>query len=267
MVKNLVDEVITVGTDEMCAAIKDIFEDTRSIAEPAGALALAGLKHYVEREGAQGQDLLAIVSGANTNFDRLRYISERTEIGEQREAVISVTIPEKPGSFRAFCNALGRRNITEFNYRYADAGSAQVFVGLSVVPGGTDLAELMIKLQQKGYEAKDLTDNEVAKLHIRYMVGGHAPGGLDSERVYRVEFPERPGAMAKFLSGLGQRWNISMFHYRNHGAAYGRILVGVQVPASEKRDFTRVLEEIDYRYWDETDNLAYQLYLGQREQG
>ncbi len=266
VVKNLVDEVITVGTDEMCAAIKDIFEDTRSIAEPAGALALAGLKHYVEREGAQGQDLLAIVSGANTNFDRLRYISERTEIGEQREAVISVTIPEKPGSFRAFCNALGRRNITEFNYRYADAGSAQVFVGLSVVPGGKDLAELMIKLQQKGYEAKDLTDNEVAKLHIRYMVGGHAPGGLDSERVYRVEFPERPGAMAKFLSGLGQRWNISMFHYRNHGAAYGRILVGVQVPASEKRDFTRVLEEIDYRYWDETDNLAYQLYLGQREQ-
>ncbi|MBT3410468.1 MAG: threonine ammonia-lyase, biosynthetic [Halieaceae bacterium] len=266
VVKNLVDEVITVGTDEMCAAIKDIFEDTRSIAEPAGALALAGLKHYVEREGAQGQDLLAIVSGANTNFDRLRYISERTEIGEQREAVISVTIPEKPGSFLAFCNALGRRNITEFNYRYADAGSAQVFVGLSVVPGGTDLAELMIKLQQKGYEAKDLTDNEVAKLHIRYMVGGHAPGGLDSERVYRVEFPERPGAMAKFLSGLGQRWNISMFHYRNHGAAYGRILVGVQVPASEKRDFTRVLEEIDYRYWDETDNLAYQLYLGQREQ-
>ncbi|MDG1389639.1 MAG: threonine ammonia-lyase, biosynthetic [Halioglobus sp.] len=266
VVKNLVDEVITVGTDEMCAAIKDIFEDTRSIAEPAGALALAGLKHYVEREGAQGQDLLAIVSGANTNFDRLRYISERTEIGEQREAVISVTIPEKPGSFRAFCNALGRRNITEFNYRYADAGSAQVFVGLSVVPGGTDLAELMIKLQQKGYEAKDLTNNEVAKLHIRYMVGGHAPGGLDSERVYRVEFPERPGAMAKFLSGLGQRWNISMFHYRNHGAAYGRILVGVQVPASEKRDFTRVLEEIDYRYWDETDNLAYQLYLGQREQ-
>jgi threonine dehydratase len=265
VVKNLVDEVITVGTDEMCAAIKDIFEDTRSIAEPAGALALAGLKHYVEREGAQGQDLLAIVSGANTNFDRLRYISERTEIGEH-EAVISVTIPEKPGSFLAFCNALGRRNITEFNYRYADAGSAQVFVGLSVVPGGTDLAELMIKLQQKGYEAKDLTDNEVAKLHIRYMVGGHAPGGLDSERVYRVEFPERPGAMAKFLSGLGQRWNISMFHYRNHGAAYGRILVGVQVPASEKRDFTRVLEEIDYRYWDETDNLAYQLYLGQREQ-
>ncbi len=266
VIRGLVDEVITVGTDEMCAAIKDIFEDTRSIAEPAGALALAGLKHYVEREGVQGQDLLAIVSGANTNFDRLRYISERTEIGEQREAVISVTIPEKPGSFRTFCNALGRRNITEFNYRYADAGSAQVFVGLSVVPGGADLAELMTKLEQKGYEAKDLTDNEVAKLHIRYMVGGHAPGGLNDERVYRVEFPERPGAMAKFLSGLGQRWNISMFHYRNHGAAYGRILVGIQVPPAEKREFSRVLEEIDYRFWDETDNLAYQLYLGQRRE-
>ncbi|MEP4148968.1 MAG: threonine ammonia-lyase, biosynthetic [Halioglobus sp.] len=265
VIKGLVDEVITVGTDEMCAAIKDIFEDTRSIAEPAGALALAGLKQYAEREGVQDQDLLAIVSGANTNFDRLRYISERTEIGEQREAVISVTIPEKPGSFRAFCNALGRRNITEFNYRYADSGSAQVFVGLSVVPGGQDLAELMNKLQQKGYVAQDLTDNEVAKLHVRYMVGGHAPGGLDGERVYRVEFPERPGAMAKFLSGLGQRWNISMFHYRNHGAAYGRILVGIQVPASEKRDFTSVLEKIDYRFWDETDNLAYQLYLGQRD--
>lgn len=265
VIKGLVDEVITVGTDEMCAAIKDIFEDTRSIAEPAGALALAGLKHYAEREGVQDQDLLAIVSGANTNFDRLRYISERTEIGEQREAVISVTIPEKPGSFRAFCNALGRRNITEFNYRYADSGSAQVFVGLSVIPGGQDLAELMNKLQLKGYVPQDLTDNEVAKLHVRYMVGGHAPGGLDGERVYRVEFPERPGAMAKFLSGLGQRWNISMFHYRNHGAAYGRILVGIQVPASEKRDFTSVLEKIDYRFWDETDNLAYQLYLGQRD--
>ncbi|MEP5568225.1 MAG: threonine ammonia-lyase, biosynthetic [Halioglobus sp.] len=265
VIRGLVDEVITVGTDEMCAAIKDIFEDTRSIAEPAGALALAGLKHYVEREEIQGQDLLAIVSGANTNFDRLRYISERTEIGEQREAVISVTIPEKPGSFRSFCNALGRRNITEFNYRYAGPGSAQVFVGLSVIPGGQDLAELISKLEQKGYSAEDLTDNEVAKLHIRYMVGGHAPGELDNERVYRVEFPERPGAMAKFLSGLGQRWNISMFHYRNHGAAYGRILVGIQVPLSEKREFTRVLEEIDYRFWDETDNQAYQLYLGQRE--
>lgn len=264
VIRELVDEVITVSTDEMCAAIKDIFEDTRSIAEPAGALALAGLKLYVEREGARDRDLLAIVSGANTNFDRLRYISERTEIGEQREAVISVTIPEQQGSFRVFCSALGRRNITEFNYRYADTGSAQVFVGLSVVPGGEDLASLLRLLRAKGYEAQDLTDNEVAKLHVRYMVGGHAPAGLDNERVYRVEFPERPGALAKFLSGLGQSWNISMFHYRNHGAAYGRILAGVQVPAGEKRAFKQVLEEIGYRYWDETDNLAYDLYLGQR---
>ena len=264
VIRELVDEVITVSTDEMCAAIKDIFEDTRSIAEPAGALALAGLKLYVEREGAQNKDLLAIVSGANTNFDRLRYISERTEIGEQREAVISVTIPEKPGSFRVFCSALGRRNITEFNYRYADKGSAQVFVGLSVVPGGEDLASLLQVLREKGYEAQDLTDNEVAKLHVRYMVGGHAPVGLDNERVYRVEFPERPGALARFLSGLGQNWNISMFHYRNHGAAYGRILAGVQVPSGEKRAFKQVLEEIGYRHWDETDNLAYHLYLGQR---
>jgi threonine dehydratase len=264
VIRHTVDEVITVSTDEMCAAIKDIFEDTRSIAEPAGALALAGLKKYVERTGVKGQDLLAIVSGANTNFDRLRYISERTEIGEQREAVVSVTIPEQPGSFRKFCGVLGRRNITEFNYRHADAGSAQVFVGLSVVPGGEDLAELIADLQQRGYTAEDMTDNEVAKLHIRHMVGGRAPQGIENERVYRVEFPERPGALLKFLSGLGQRWNISMFHYRNHGAAYGRILVGVQVNKSERRAFEQVLDQINYRYWEETENRAYQLYLSQR---
>jgi threonine dehydratase len=265
VIRHSVDEVITASTDEMCAAIKDIFEDTRIIAEPAGALALAGLKKYVERTGHSGQNLLAIVSGANTNFDRLRYISERTEIGEHREAVISVTIPEEPGSFRKFCSVLGRRNITEFNYRYADAGSAQVFVGLSVVPGGEDLAELLSDLEGRGYTAEDMTDNEVAKLHIRYMVGGHAPGSVESERVYRVEFPERPGALLKFLSGLGQRWNISMFHYRNHGAAYGRILVGVQVPLAERRQFEQVLQTINYRYWDETENRAYRLYLGRRE--
>ncbi|MFV8819094.1 threonine ammonia-lyase, biosynthetic [Haliea sp. E17] len=264
VIRETVDEVITASTDEMCAAIKDIFEDTRSIAEPAGALALAGLKTYVEREGVSGQDLLAIVSGANTNFDRLRYISERTEIGEQREAVLSVTIPEKRGSFRSFCGALGRRNITEFNYRYADPGSAQVFVGLSVVPGGKDLAGLLEHLAEKGYEAVNLSDNEVAKLHVRYMVGGHAPTSLEHERVYRVEFPERPGTLAKFLAGLGQRWNISMFHYRNHGSAFGRILIGVQVAPAERREFEAVLDTIGYRNWDESDNLAYQLYLGRR---
>ena len=264
VIRDTVDEVITITTDEMCAAIKDIFEDTRSIAEPAGALALAGLKSYVERTGASGQELLAIVSGANTNFDRLRYISERTEIGEHREAVVSVTIPERPGSFHAFCSALGRRNITEFNYRYADAGSAQVFVGLSVVPGGEDLAALLADLGERGYVTEDMTDNEVAKLHIRYMVGGHAPAVIDDERVYRVEFPERPGALLRFLSGLGERWNISMFHYRNHGAAYGRILLGVQVPQGERRAFEETLSGLNFRYWDESDNRAYQLYLGQR---
>jgi threonine dehydratase len=266
IIRKTVSEVITVSTDEMCAAIKDIFEDTRSIAEPAGALALAGLKKYVQRTGVQGLDLLAIVSGANTNFDRLRYISERTEIGEQREAVISVTVPERPGSFRQFCSVLGRRNITEFNYRYADAKSAQVFVGLSVVPGGEDLSGLLKDLRQRGYTTEDMTDNEVAKLHIRHMVGGHAPHQLRDERVYRVEFPERPGALLKFLAGLGQRWNISMFHYRNHGAAYGRIFVGIQVPKAERRQFEQVLERINFPYSEETDNRAYQLYLGSRSQ-
>ncbi|WP_347136766.1 threonine ammonia-lyase, biosynthetic [Parahaliea mediterranea] len=261
VIRDTVDEVITASTDEMCAAIKDIFEDTRGIAEPAGALALAGMKKYVEREGLSGRQLLAIVSGANTNFDRLRYISERTEIGEQREAVISVTIPERPGSFRAFCGALGRRNITEFNYRYTDPERALVFVGLSITPGG-DFPELLAELRDSGYECEDLTDNEMAKLHIRYMVGGRAPAEVGDETVFRVEFPERPGALLKFLSGLGQKWNISMFHYRNHGAAYGRILVGVQVPRGERGQFREVLDRVGYRYWEETDNVAYRLYLG-----
>ena len=262
IIRQTVDEVITVSTDEMCAAIKDIFEDTRSIAEPAGALALAGLKKYVHQTGVQGQALLAIVSGANTNFDRLRYISERTEIGEQREAIISVTVPERPGSFKKFCSALGRRSITEFNYRYADASAAQVFVGLSIVPGGDDLATLLVDLEARGYTAEDMTDNEVAKLHIRHMVGGQASAQLQDERVYRVEFPERPGALLKFLSGLGSRWNISMFHYRNHGAAYGRIFIGVQVPKSERKQFERVLDRVNFKYSEETSNRAYQLYLG-----
>ena len=264
IIKETVDEVITASTDEMCAAIKDIFEDTRSIAEPAGALALAGMKKYVERTGVSDQSLMAVVSGANTNFDRLRYISERTEIGEHREAVISVTVPEQPGSFKTFCSLLGRRSITEFNYRYADKDSAQVFVGLSVIPGGGDLEELLKSLADRGYQAEDLTHNEMAKLHIRHMVGGHAPGSIDDERVYRFEFPERPGALLKFLNGLGQRWNISLFHYRNHGAAFGRILVGLQVPRGERKPLEAALDKINYRHWDETDNRAYQLYLGGR---
>jgi threonine dehydratase len=263
VIRDTVDEVITASTDEMCAAIKDVFEDTRCIAEPAGALALAGLKKYIEREGVRDQQLLAVLSGANTNFDRLRYISERTEIGEHREAVISVTIPERPGAFRAFCSALGRRNITEFNYRYAGSSEARVFVGLTIHPGGDDLAEVLAVLRKRGYHCEDLTANETAKLHVRYMVGGRAPGEIDAESVYRVEFPERPGALLKFLSGLGQRWNITLFHYRNHGAAFGRILVGMQVPKGERRAVLQRLEEIGYRHWEESDNRAYQLYLGQ----
>jgi threonine dehydratase len=262
IIRDTVDEVITATTDEMCAAIKDIFEDTRGIAEPAGALALAGLKKYVEREQVRDQQLLAVLSGANTNFDRLRYISERTEIGEQREAVISVTIPEKPGAFREFCGALGRRNITEFNYRYSSERLARVFAGVTVEPGGVDLRDLLGQLADHGYDCEDLTDNEMAKLHVRYMVGGPAIPGVGTERVYRVEFPERPGALLKFLSGLGQRWNISMFHYRNHGAAFGRILVGMQVGNKERAAVRRQLEKIGYRFWDETDNEAYRLYLG-----
>jgi threonine dehydratase len=261
IIRETVDEVITATTDEMCAAIKDIFEDTRSIAEPAGALALAGLKKYVEKSGVEGKTLLAIASGANTNFDRLRYISERTEIGEKRELVLSVTIPERPGSFKAFCSALGKRNITEFNYRYADDRQAHIFVGLQMAEGSESRDTVIAGLEKKGYQVVDLTDNEMAKLHVRHMVGGPSPVSVDNEEVYRFEVPERPGALLNFLSHLGHDWNISMFHYRNHGAAYGRCLVGLQVHKGEKRKLEQVLKEIDYRYWRETDNPAYQLYL------
>lgn len=231
VIRQTVDEVITVSTDEMCAAIKDIFDDTRSIAEPAGALALAGLKKYIEREGVRGQTLVAIDSGANTNFDRLRHISERTEIGEKREAVLSVTIPEQPGSFRAFCNVVGRqRSITEFNYRYADAGQARIFVGVQVSPERGDRETLVEELGARGYPVMDLSDNEMAKLHVRYMVGGRAPAKGAEEIVYRFEFPERPGALLNFLNKLEHGWNISLFHYRNHGADFARVLVGFQVP-------------------------------------
>jgi threonine dehydratase len=261
VIRDTVDSVVTVSTDEMCAAIKDIFEDTRSIAEPAGALALAGLKKYVEQKRLKGKTLLAIDSGANTNFDRLRYISERTEIGEKREAVLSVSIPERPGSFKAFCGALGKRSITEFNYRYADDREAHIFVGLQIAEGVESRKSVIAGLRQKGYAVVDLTDNEMAKLHIRHMVGGPAPESVGNELVYRVEFPERPGALLNFLTHLGQRWNISMFHYRSHGAAYGRVLVGLQVEPGERKALAEVLEGIHYRFSEETDNKAYQLYL------
>ena len=259
VIRKTIDGVITVSADEICAAIKDIFDDTRSIAEPAGAAGLAGMKKYMAQTGSQGQVLLAIDSGANTNFDRLRYISERTEIGEKREAVLAVSIPERPGSFRAFCHALGRRNITEFNYRYHDRQQAHIFVGLQVSPEHNDRADLIAHLQGEGYPVLDLTDNEMAKLHLRHLVGGHA--GVDDEVLYRFEFPERPGALLNFLTRLGQRWNISMFHYRNHGAAYGRVLVGMQVPAAEREQVQEFLEQLNYPWHEETGNPAYQLFL------
>jgi len=252
--------VITVSTDEICAAIKDIFDDTRSICEPAGALGLAGLKKYVQQSGCSGETLLAIDSGANMNFDRLRYISERTEIGEKREAVLAVTIPEKPGSFKRFCQALSQRMVSEFNYRYADAGDAHIFVGIQVT-SDADRQALVDDLLAKDYAVVDMTDNEIAKLHIRYMVGGRAPGIAD-EVVYRFEFPERPGALSNFLVKLGGRWNISMFHYRNHGSAFGRVLVGLQVPVNERRDVGDFLGALDYPYQEETKNDAYRFFLG-----
>ncbi len=261
VIKDSIDGVITATTDEMCAAIKDVFEDTRSINEPAGALSLAGLKKYVAENGIEGQTLIAIASGANTNFDRLRYISERTEIGEQREAILAVTIPEKPGAYKTFCKDLGKRNISEFNYRFASESDAKIFVGVQVAPGGTDRQQLLDDLAAKGYSVVDMTDNEMAKLHIRHMVGGHAPQVSD-ERVYRFEFPERPGALMNFLNQLAGRWNISMFHYRNHGSAYGRVLVGMQVPSKDKKVVAQCLEDLGYRYWDETNNEAYQFFLG-----
>ncbi len=255
-----VDEVILVTTDEICAAIKDIFDDTRSIAEPAGALAVAGMKKYIEREQLRGANLVAIDSGANMNFDRLRHVAEQAELGERNEAILAVTIPEKPGSFRKFCQTIGKRSISEFNYRYADNREAHVFVGLNL-GGGSDEAriELVTKLTEKGYPLIDMTDNDIAKLHIRHMVGGHA--GVENEVLYRFEFPERPGALLNFLDKLGQRWNISMFHYRNHGAAYGRVLVGIQVPPTDKKEYQAFLDELGYVYQCETENPAYRLFL------
>ncbi|SER02594.1 L-threonine ammonia-lyase [Azotobacter beijerinckii] len=256
-----VDEVVTVSTDEICAAIKDIYDDTRSITEPAGALAVAGIKRYVEREGAAGQTLVAIDSGANINFDRLRHVAERAELGERREAIIAVTIPEQPGSFKAFCQAIGKRQITEFNYRYNRPDHAHIFVGVQTHPESDPREQLVASLREQGFPVLDLTDDELAKLHIRHMVGGHA-AAVSDEVVLRFEFPERPGALFNFLSKLGGRWNISMFHYRNHGAADGRVVAGLQVPADERHLLPAALEAIGYPWWDETDNPAYRLFLG-----
>jgi len=255
-----VDEMIVVDNDAICAAIKDVFEDTRSILEPAGALALAGLKEYAERENLHNKTLIGIASGANMNFDRLRFVAERAEIGEKREAVLAVTIPEKPGAFKNFCRLLGNRNITEFNYRYSDPKNAHIFVGIAITDP-TESAKLVADLQAQGLSTLDLTDNEMAKLHLRHLVGGHAPQA-EHEVVYRFEFPEKPGALMKFLDTMGHDWNISLFHYRNHGADFGRVLVGMQVPPNEQDEYLNFLHNLGYPYWDETNNPAYQLFLG-----
>jgi threonine dehydratase len=256
-----VDEVMLVSTDEICAAMKDIFDDCRAVVEPAGALAVAGIKRYVDRSGITGAGLVAINSGANINFDRLRHVSERAEIGEYREALLAVTIPEEPGSFRRFCQALGKRFITEFNYRYADARQAHVFAGIQLDDGQKERHAIIDQLRAEGYPVEDLTDSEISKLHIRYMVGGHA-FGLKDEMLYRFQFPERPGALLKFLTSMGKRWNISLFHYRNHGADYGRVLAGIQVPAGSRREFQRFLDDLGYWYREESESAPYRLFLG-----
>jgi threonine dehydratase len=260
LAREFVDEMLLVDTDEICAAIKDVFDDTRVLAEPAGALAVAGLKKYVQREGLKNGRFAAVLSGANMNFDRLRHVAERAEIGERREAVFAVTIPERPGSFRRFCKAIGKRGITEFNYRYSDDRDAHVFVGLKIERGDAEKQEVLERLAAEGYPILDMTDNEVAKLHLRHMVGGHA-SHVANESLYRFEFPERPGALMHFLTRMGADWNISLFHYRNHGAAYGRVLVGMQVPESDAERFRNFLEELGYAWWDESDNPAYPLFL------
>jgi threonine dehydratase len=257
--QDLVDEVILVSTDQICAAIKAIFEDTRTVAEPAGALAVAGIQRYLVQHPLQDQTLIAILSGANINFERLRHVGERTEVGEQREALLAVEIPEQPGSFLRFCQALKAHNITEFNYRYADGQRAQVFCGVTLAPGKDDAAHLVAELRAQDYIVVDMTNNEVARSHIRHMVGGTAPQVTD-ERIYRFTFPERPGALLRFLSGLSDRWNISLFHYRNHGAAYGRVLVGMQLPVQARADFAAAMAEAGYDIADETDNPAYRLF-------
>jgi threonine dehydratase len=260
LARKYVDHIVVVDTDAICAALKDVFEDTRAILEPAGALAVAGVKAWVERTHVKGQTFAAIACGANMNFDRLRFVAERAELGEQREAVLAVTIPERPGSFREFCALLGKRSVTEFNYRYADPALAHLFVGIEVADR-RETDQLLAALSRARIEAYDLSDNEMAKLHVRHLVGGHAPSA-EHEIVYRFEFPERPGALMRFLDSMSAQWNISLFHYRNHGADYGRVLVGMQVPPRDSGAFRRFLDRLGYDYVDETANPAYRMFLG-----
>lgn len=258
--KELVDEIITVGTDQVCAAIRDIFEDTRSIVEPAGGLAVAGAKKYAAERSASGQTFVTISCGANVNFDRLRHIAERAAVGEQTEMLVAAEIPEQPGSFRRFCEAIGRRGITEFNYRYSDDSKAHIFVGIQLSKGMQERKALLGQLRDKGFPVEDLSDNEMAKLHVRHMVGGRSTG-IRNERLFRFEFPERPGALLDFLHAIGTDWNISLFHYRNHGSDYGRILAGIDVPQEETAKLEGHLAELGYPHWEESDNPAYRLFL------
>ncbi|WP_394173706.1 threonine ammonia-lyase, biosynthetic [Thalassotalea litorea] len=256
------DDVITVSSDEICAAIKETFEQTRVIAEPAGALSLAGINKYCQTSPGN-EKLVAILSGANMNFHSLRYVSERCELGEQKEAVFSVTIPEQKGSFRRFCQTLGGRVITEFNYRYSDANRANIFVGIRLSHGAQERRELVSTLEANHYQVQDLTDNELAKLHVRYMIGGGSQN-TTNERLFSFEFPEYPGALENFLNTLGELWNISLFHYRNHGSAFGQVLAGFEVADAEQQEFFAHLQDLGYEWVEETDNPAYQAFLSQQ---
>jgi|TARA_B110000259_G_scaffold80735_1_gene94558 threonine dehydratase len=260
LAQQYVDEMIVVDNDEICAAIKDVFEDSRCILEPAGALATAGIKSYVRTNNISSETLVGIASGANMNFDRLRFVAERAEIGEQREAVFAVTISEKPGAFKSFCRLIGSKNITEFNYRFSNNSSAHIFVGIGV-RDFRESKELIKALNKSGLDAIDLTHNEVAKLHLRHLVGGHAPEA-ENEVIYRFEFPEKPGALLRFLDRMGENWNISLFHYRNHGSDIGRVLVGMQVPPGDEKEFDAFLHQLGYPSWNESMNPAYKLFLG-----
>ncbi len=258
--RETVDGIVRVTNDEICAAIKDVFEDTRSVMEPAGALAVAGMKRWVEESDVRERRLAAVLSGANMNFDRLRFVTERAELGEAREAVFAVTIPERPGAFREFCATIGRRVVTEFNYRLCRREAAHIFVGISVT-SRSDAASLARRLEDAGYETVDLSDDEMAKLHVRHMVGGPAPESVSQEIACRFEFPERPGALMKFLETLGGRWNISLFHYRNHGADFGRVLAGFEVPENERVEFRSFLDTLGYPFLLEPENAAYRMFL------
>jgi threonine dehydratase len=258
--KEYVDEIITVDTDQICAAIRDIFEDTRSIVEPAGGLSVAGAKKYIAAHQLKDKTLVTINCGANVNFDRLRHIAERAAVGDQAEMLLAAEIPEEPGSFRRFCETIGRRGITEFNYRYADANKAHIFAGVQLSGGEQEREDLLMRLRAAGFPVEDLSDNEMAKLHVRHMVGGRSPA-VSNERLFRFEFPERPGALLDFLDAIGTEWNISLFHYRNHGSDYGRVLAGIDVPPEETGELEAHLAELGYPHWEESDNPAYNIFL------